>query len=81
MFKDDGVWQLLREQVGSAVERRTVGNVMQALPEYDVEHLYACEVSLKTRGLQLDDLALAVKPLSLVEQGVLIAQQDAVVND
>ena len=81
LFKDDGVWQLLDGQKGAAIERRTVGKVMLALPQYDVEQLFACENSLNVRGLRLEDLALAVKSLSLDEQRKLIAQQDAVVND
>ncbi len=81
LFKDDGVWQLINEQNGAAIERRTVGNVMQALPQYDVKQLFACEVSLSARGLRVEDLALVVKPLTLDEQRELIAQQDAVVND
>ena len=81
LFKDDGVWQLLKGQIGAAINRRTVGNVMQALPQYDVEQLYACRDSLEARGLGLADLALTVKPLSLDEQRELIAHQDAVVND
>ena len=81
LFKDDGVWQLLDGQKGAAIERRTVGSVMQALPQYDVKQLFACENSLNARGLRLEDLALAVKSLSLDEQRELIAQQDAVVND
>ena len=81
LFKDDGVWQLLKEQIGAAINRRTVGKVMQALPQYDVEQLYACRDSLEARGLGRADLALTVKPLSLDEQRELIARQDAVVND
>ena len=81
LFKDDGVWQLLDGQQGAVIERRTVGNVMQALPQYDVEQLFVCEDSLEARDLRPDDLTLAVKPLSIDEQRELIAQQDAVVND
>ena len=81
LFKDDGVWQLLDGQKGAVIERRTVGKVLQALPQYDVDQLFVCEVSLNERGLQLEDLALGVKLLSLGEQRKLIARQDAVVND
>lgn len=81
LFKDDGVWQLLDKQDGAVVERRTVGKVLQALPQYDVQQLFVCEHSLKTRGLHIDDLVLPVKPLSYDAQCGLIAQQDAVVND
>ena len=81
LFKDDGVWQLLDGQNGASIERRTIGNVLQDLPQYDVKELFACEVSLRARELRVEDLALAVKPLSIDEQRDLIARQDAVVND
>jgi tRNA 2-thiouridine synthesizing protein C len=42
LFRDDGVWQLLAGQDGTAVEQRTVSRVLSALPEYDVTQLYAC---------------------------------------
>lgn len=81
LFSGDGVWQLLADQDGSAVGRRTVGKIIKALPQYDVTALYACADSLRARALTTDDFALAVEVLALDEQRALIEAQDAVVND
>lgn len=81
LFKDEGVWQLIDNQDGAELGTRTVSNVVQALPEYDVSDLFVCETSLSQRGLDLDDLVLPVAPLSLAAQSDLLTEQDAVVND
>lgn len=81
LFRDDGVWQLLDGQDGTAVERRTVAGVALALPEYDITGIYACADSLAQRGLDAGDLALPVTVVDATAQRALIAEQDAVVND
>jgi len=81
LFRDDGVWQLLTDQDGSALHARTIGKVVQALPEYDVNALYVCADSLTARRLELADLVLPVTPLDGAGQRALLAAQDAVVND
>ena len=81
LFRDDGVWQLLSNQSGDALGARTVGKVVQALPEYEVEDIYVCAESLKERGLKVEDLVLPVKVVSQREQQALISAQQAVVND
>jgi tRNA 2-thiouridine synthesizing protein C len=81
LFLGDGVWQLVSGQDGSAVGRRTVGKVLQALPEYDVSEIFACAESLRQRGLSADDLVLPARLLEPCDQQALIAGQDAVVND
>ena len=81
LFSGDGVWQLVEGQDGSALGRRTVAKVAQALPQYDVTNLYACARSLEQRGLTVDDLALPVQVLDAPAQRALIAAQQAVVND
>ena len=81
LFRDDGVWQLLKDQKGGALGTRTVGKVVQALPEYEVEDIYVCAESLAERGLEVGDLVLTVTVLSRQEQQALISGQQAVVND
>ncbi len=81
LFKDDGVWQLIREQDGTGLGSRTVGNILQALPEYEINQLFACERSLTERGLSTADLVLPVKVLTPAEQAELLAGQDTVLND
>jgi tRNA 2-thiouridine synthesizing protein C len=81
LFKDDGVWQLVKNQDGAELGTRTVANIVQALPEYDVSQLFVCDASLAQRGLSAGDLIVPVVPLARGEQMALIAAQDAVVND
>jgi tRNA 2-thiouridine synthesizing protein C len=81
LFRDDGVWQLLKGQHGAALSARTVGKVVQALPEYDVTALFVCVDSLAERRLELSDLVLPVTPLDGAGQRALLAAQHAVVSD
>jgi tRNA 2-thiouridine synthesizing protein C len=81
LFRDDGVWQLIKDQDGTALDSRTVGKLVQALREYDIDALYVCSESLAARHLGLDDLVLPVTPLDAAGQTALLASQDAVVND
>jgi tRNA 2-thiouridine synthesizing protein C len=81
LFSGDGVWQLLADQEGAAVGRRSVGKIIRALPQYDVTALYACAESLRARALTADDLALEVTVVDFPEQRALLESQDAVVND
>ncbi len=80
LFKGAGLYQLLDGQDGSAVGQRTVGKVVRALPEYDVEHLYVCRDSMERLGLRPADLCLPVEILDSSEQQDLIAGQHAVVS-
>jgi tRNA 2-thiouridine synthesizing protein C len=81
LFEGAGVWQLLKQQQGAALGTRTLGKVLSALPDYEVTALYACAESLADANLTIDDLVLAVTPLSRTEQRALIAAHDVVVND
>lgn len=81
LFADDGVWQLLRDQDGDALEMRTVGRVATALPQYDVNDIYVCAESMRQRGLVPDDLVVPVTLLDSVGQQALLASQHAVIND
>lgn len=81
LFRGDGVWQLVGGQQGSALATRTVGNVVQALPQYDVTALYVCAAALEQRGLGVEDLVVPVQLLDHDQQRELLAAQDAVVND
>ncbi len=81
LFRDDGVWQLVRGQAGAALGTRTVGKVVQALPQYEVERLYVCATSLAARGLGVEDLVVTAEPLDGAAQHALVRAQDVVIND
>ena len=81
LFRDDGLWHLIRNQQGDAIGQRTSGKIASALPEYDVSKLFVCRDALHKRGLTPADLVLDVTVLDLSEQRGLIESQHAVVND
>ncbi len=80
LFKGAGVYQLLKGQKGSAVGQRTVGKVLEALPEYEIERIYVCESSMQRLGIETADFGVTVRPLDADGQRALIARQDAVVS-
>lgn len=80
LFQDDGVWQLLPQQDGKALARRTLAAQLQALELYDVNKLYADAASLLERGLEADMLAFPVTVLSSAELQQLLAEQDMVLR-
>ena len=80
LFKDMGIYQLLNRQDGTAVGQRTVGKVLRALPEYEVDRLFVCKASMERLDLAQSDLYLPVDWLDHGEQRELIARQDAVVS-
>lgn len=80
LFKGAGVYQLLEGQEGSAVGQRTVGKILSALPEYEVERIFVCGPSMQRFGIEEADLCVAAQRLDQAEQRDLLAGQDAVVT-
>ncbi|HET8730039.1 MAG TPA: sulfurtransferase complex subunit TusC [Moraxellaceae bacterium] len=80
LFQDDGVWQLLSQQDGKLLERRTPGSQLQALELYDIHHLYVDAASLAERGLSPGDLSLPVDALDADGLRDLIARHDLVLR-
>lgn len=80
LFQGDGVWQLLAQQEGRAVERRTLSAQLQALPLYEVQHIYADAESLKERGLRGTPLILNAKVLDAPALKTLISEQNIVLR-
>ena len=80
LFKGNGLYQLLNAQDGSAIGQRTVGKVLQALPDYELNRLYACGDSMERLGLRPADFCLAVEILNNDRQRDLISLQHAVVS-
>jgi tRNA 2-thiouridine synthesizing protein C len=80
LFQDDGVWQLLPEQDGKPLQRRTLGAQLQALPLYEVQDLYVDAASLRARGLEAGALALPVTALDAAGLTQLLAAHDIVLR-
>lgn len=80
LFQDEGVWQLLPGQDGQALERRTLGAQLEALPLFDVERCYVDALSLQERGLAADELLLPVEVCSGPALAALLAGHDQVIR-
>lgn len=80
LFQGDGVWQLLPEQQGQALERKTLIAQLGALPLYDVDAIYADAESLRERGLDSEQLGLPVTLLEADALRDLLAAQDSVLR-
>ena len=77
LFQDDGVWQLLAGQDGAPLGQRSLGAQLEALPLFDVEHLYVDRHDLRTRGLDEHDLLLPVTALDTPDLAGLIEKKKA----
>ncbi|MCY4017439.1 MAG: sulfurtransferase complex subunit TusC [Gammaproteobacteria bacterium] len=64
LFLGDGVYQLLRDQDGAAIESKTLGNALEALELYGIERPGVEAAALETRGIAAGDLVIEVEPLA-----------------
>jgi len=56
LFMEDGVYQLCKDQQAELDESAHVGQLVAALPQYGVKHVYVEAASLQDRGLSAADL-------------------------
>lgn len=80
LFQDDGVWQLLSQQDGKPLGRRTLGAQLQALELYEIKDYYVDAVSLAERGLEPGQLTLPVNVLDAAGLRALLAEHDLVLR-
>jgi len=80
LFRDDGIWSLLKNQNADVLQQRTLSKVLLALPSYDIEEIFVCDDSLSTRNLAASDITDGVKTLDYQAQSDLISTQDAVLS-
>ena len=81
LLVDDAVFALLRDQKADLIGRRTVGKLLLALPDYEINSVYACADSLSIRGLLAADIDVPFSVLNLDEQAELLGSNDVVWND
>ncbi len=81
LFKDAGVLQLVADQQGGLLGRRSIGRMLGALPEYDINALFVCAASLQRYHLSESELCLPLQVVSKDEQKILLAEQDVVMSD
>jgi tRNA 2-thiouridine synthesizing protein C len=80
LFLGDGVLQLCNAQDGAAIEQKSHDKQLSALPLYDVDALYVDAHSLRTHGLEADDLVLPAQPLTDEEIADLFARHTIVLG-
>jgi tRNA 2-thiouridine synthesizing protein C len=78
LFCGDGVYQLLKNQDGTACGMKTLAKQLSALDLYGIKQVYAEKSALQERGLQERDLLQAVTALSCDQMRSLIAESKAV---
>ncbi|MHA1212681.1 MAG: DsrE family protein, partial [Candidatus Heimdallarchaeota archaeon] len=78
IFIDDGVFNLIKDQNPDGIGHHSVMGALAAMHRYDIP-IFACELSLKQRGIKPKDLdpKLEVKVISIDELGELLLQADA----
>jgi len=81
LLMDDAVYALLHTQRGDLLGLRNAARMLTALPDYEVEHVYACAESLAARNLAPLDASIDVTALGTAEQAALIRAHDVIWND
>tara|TARA_B110000858_G_C17810161_1_gene480744 strand:+ start:12613 stop:13002 length:390 start_codon:yes stop_codon:yes gene_type:complete len=80
VFLDDGVYQILKGQDGTAINSKTLGNALETLGLYGIESVFADQQSLKRRGIDKTEL---LSDIQLIDSGALsklIESSDTVFN-
>ena len=80
VFLDDGVFQLLNQQITPSTAAKNMAKLLSAFSLYDIHTVFACQSSLALRGLKETDLCLPVKPLNSNEIKQLMAQQHQLIS-
>jgi tRNA 2-thiouridine synthesizing protein C len=80
VFMEDGVYQLLKNQDGEAIQAKPIGNALETLDLYGIENVYVCNAALESRGLSLEDLVIEPKLASSEELKTMLSASDNVIN-
>lgn len=73
-FLDDGVYQLTKGQDTTDIGMKNFSPTYKALGDYDINKIYVEHESLKTRGLNIDDLL----PLTYQDQNDNWAEKNSI---
>ncbi|MGS2720256.1 sulfurtransferase complex subunit TusC [Paraglaciecola aestuariivivens] len=79
-FIEDGVWQLLSGQNPTAINAKGYYKTFPAFEFYDIENIYVCKQSLMKRGIDQEQLSIAVTLIELDELSELLAKQQQVMS-
>ena len=80
VFMDDGVYQIKNGQDTESIGMKNFSPAFRALEMYDVEKLYVERESMLDRGLSENDFLVPVEVLSSEQLGMLMNEQDVLIN-
>lgn len=80
MYINDGVLHLIENQNGVAVDQKTANAPLKALSMYGLDCIYACDKSLKRRGLGETNLISGCTILTQSEMTALLDEYDVVIS-
>jgi len=75
VFIDDGVFQLLQKQDGSAIGMKSISKALSAFALYDIDQLFVCADSLHERGISPEDIPSTITVLNSSDIKNLFQQQ------
>jgi tRNA 2-thiouridine synthesizing protein C len=79
-FTGEAVWQLLKEQNIDRSTQKSIEANLQALPLYDVEHIYIDQTALDDRAINQDQLCIDAETIDKTSIQQIIANSDAVLS-
>lgn len=77
-FGGDGIFQLLKQQRGDAVQSKTLSSALEALDVYGIDNVLVERDALEQRGLTEKDLCIPVRLLEAGELREIISASDVV---
>jgi tRNA 2-thiouridine synthesizing protein C len=80
LYMDEGVWHLVPNQVGHAIDRKDFYRLTQGLNHYEIAAIYADQASLLMRKLTLKDPSLPIQLLDSPQIHDLFQQQDFILS-
>lgn len=78
LFFGDGVFQLAPEQQPKT--QKNIEQILSAFSLYDIDQLFACDISLQERHLPLDKQSNNIQRISKEAIQELMASQDAILS-
>jgi tRNA 2-thiouridine synthesizing protein C len=81
LFMDDGVFQLLKNQVSADITQKSFSATLPVLPLYEINSIYVHYESLEKRQIKINELVLdSVQIIDSAAVCSLLAQQDQLLS-
>jgi tRNA 2-thiouridine synthesizing protein C len=81
LFMDDGVFQLLNNQIPAEIAQKSFSSILPVLPLYEINSIYVHYESLKKRQITINELVLdSVQIIDSTAIYNLLAQQDQLLS-